>query len=171
MRNDLDKTFFYELNLVLNSVAKKLINNENLCKYLYYNEKNPLEQPELTIEQRTELMDKKIFTIPRTPFTDEQGSSIIIGLDRFESTNTNRTFIEYRIEFNVYSHVDLWTLERGLLRPYMILHEIHQMMQGDRTLGIGRLQFGGCRLSILDDSIAGYTTSYDNVDFGVTGTS
>jgi hypothetical protein len=53
----------------------------------------------------------------------------------------------------------------------MILHEIHQILHDNRTLGIGRVKFVSSQLNVLNPEMAGYIVRYDNIDYSMTGTS
>lgn len=157
--------FFYGLNKSMEKIAKCLLNSNNLCKLLYYDDDNPLDNLDLTVQQKTELLDKKFSIVPIVDFSDEKGSFLIIAFDSFNLNDFNPKFIDQSFSINVYSHKDLWKVKNGKLRPFLILNEIHQILEDSNMFGIGRVKLLGGSLEILSANMMGYSLKYRNIDF------
>lgn len=137
-----------------------LISSQNLCKYLYYNEDDPLSQP--TIDDISILLFNNLYITPVVPtITDVAKSLITIVLDDFRLENI--VLKNSKIVFNVLIHLDLWTMSgTGKLRPYSIMSEIDKLFNNQNLLGIGNLEFVNAKWIAANEKWHGYQISYKN---------
>lgn len=159
---------FKELNLYINNVLEMLVQNQNLCKYLYYDTKpdeDPLSKPNLTEEQRIGLLFKHIFPLPKLPSDSKVDASsyLTVFFDNIEKGGSIY-FKDSILTFNVFCHLDLWRIP-DRLRVYSIMEEIDLMFNNQSTVGIGKTQFQRSRLFSVNKDFAGYTITYRLVDF------
>lgn len=159
--------YFYKLNISMNEIVKCLLANEKLCKLIFYDETNIDDKPNLTNEQKDELIEKRLRTVPNIDFDDKVKTFIIIGFDDFSLNSTNPEFINQSISITIYCHKDIWKINNGQLRPFLILNEIHQVLCGSRDFGIGRLMLASGGLSVLSSEMAGYIIKYISTDFNL----
>lgn len=157
--------YFNGLNRAMEKIVKSLLARDSLCKLLYYDDDNPLSQPNLTPEQKDSLLRSKLRNIPDYPFTDEKGSFIIIAFDTFNINDTNPKFIDQTFGIDIYCHKDLWHIVDGRLRPFVMLDEVHQILEESNMFGIGRVKFIGSSLNVLTPEMMGYVVKYRNIDF------
>jgi hypothetical protein len=161
---------FKELNANINRVLLKLVDNQNICKYLYYNSSNPLS--EATITDTTSLLYTLIFPYPTSTeiFKDTNGtpiaSSVInVLFDKFKMTS-NSKFKVGELIFVVLCHISLWRLdETSELRPFCILNEIDEMFSEQKVIGIGKEEFNRCNLEWADQNYSGYQLTYKDYEF------
>ena len=161
---------FSELNENINKVLMKLIESQNLCKYLYYDTTDPLSGSD--ISDTTSLLYDKVFPYP-TPisvFKDADGiptaSSIInVFFDNYTLGKTNNKFKNGKLVIRVICHMDLWKLDTSQLRPYCILNEIDEIFNEQRVVGIGKGEFESCRLILEDENYSGYALVYKDYEF------
>ena len=131
---------FKELGTNLDVILTKLLNNQTLCKLLYYKDTNPLSQDDL--ESPEILLYTTIFPYPRTTELLSVASSIlIVGFDNFKATSGNN-FVGSILYFRILCHENQWQINSGL-RPYLIMNEISTMFNNEKVVGIGALSFGG----------------------------
>lgn len=161
---------FLELNPNINKVLMKLIENQNLCKYLYYNNSTPLSSA--AISDTTSLLYSKIYPFPTSVevFKDTNGSpvaSTIINVifDNFKIGNTNNKFKNGKLIFIILCHMSLWRLDTSEIRPYCLLNEIDEMFSEQRVIGIGKGEFESCNLVWQDSSYSGYRLTYKDYEF------
>jgi hypothetical protein len=160
---------FLEVNENINKVLDKLIQSQNLCKYLYYTTGNPLTEADIV--NTTSLLYDKIFPYPTSTeiFKDANGipeasSAINVLFDDFKPTSNNK-FMCGKLTFIVMCHTSLWKLDVSQLRPICILYEIAKMFTEQRVVGVGKGEFNGCNITWADKDYSGYRLSYKDYEF------
>jgi len=158
---------FEELNLNIDTVLMKLLSSQDLCKYLFYDEDDPMSQP--NIEDTSILLFDRIYPTPVSPtITDSAKSLITIIQDDFSLAQTNTAFKTSKIIFNILCHIELWRMPgTGKLRPYSILSEIDKLFNQQRVLGIGKLSFSNGRWIGVNDRWQGYQVAYKIYEFDI----
>lgn len=128
----------------LNNIKNKILDNQNLCKLLYYNQRNPLSQPNLddTSILYKDKLNQKLYFTPYTEDADSESKSTLnVVVTEFKLDQKSKYFKELKIEFIIMIHHDLWTLDDGsgdiILRPNAIWDEINRTFY-DNSSGIGR---------------------------------
>jgi hypothetical protein len=159
---------FQELNTYTNDVLMKLVGSQNLCKYLKYatdKDVDPLLMPDLSEDERIELLFKNIFPYPVIP--DERlvdaSAYLTTYFDNFERSG-NFYFKDSLLTFNIICHLDKWRIP-SKLRPYAIMNEIDQIYNDKRTNGIGKTQFYRSKMVWVNKEFAGYMLQYRLTDF------
>jgi len=156
---------FMSVDKDLSIITEWMLKNKNLCKMLYYTDRDALERPALNEEQRLALFGKQIKIVPKLYVDGSVLSYIIISMDNF-TPSANYEFRDNVISFDIICHFDQWNLLDFQLRPYRIAAEIDSMFNGKRLTGIGRLYFLGANQIILNDEFAGLTLMYQAVHGG-----
>lgn len=95
----------------------------------------------------------------KMPEHEEIKSYIIIGFDNFSMTS-NTEFRDCTINFDILCHNDYWDLGNFRMRPLKIAGYIDGIINKTQLTGIGRLEFLGCNMLVLDEALAGYSLSY-----------
>jgi hypothetical protein len=90
---------------------------------------------------------------------EEVMSYIIITYDNFVGTD-NPEFRDRTISFDIICHTDCWDLGNFRLRPLKIAGYIDGLLNKARLSGIGRLEFIGCNMLILNETFSGYSLMY-----------
>ena len=82
-----------ELGENLQKIVHRLMSNDRLVNLLYYTDKDPLNQPYLTWEQKQELVfEKLIKMIPRVGPKEDAKSIIVIKVCNAHTDPTNTEF-------------------------------------------------------------------------------
>lgn len=153
------KSSFMSINKDMRLLIDKILSNDRLCKMLYYTNKNPLDEPVLTDEQKMGLFGKNIKIIPKLYVDNAVLNYIWIKFDNFfESSNPE--FRDNTIEFDIVCHFDQWQMKDYNLRPYRIVAELDSMLDKQKLTGIGRLQFLGAKHININDEFAGVCLMY-----------
>ena len=139
--------------------------NKNLCKILYYTDRDALDRPNLTEEQRLSLFGKQIKIVPKLYVDGSVLAYVIITFDNF-TPSVNPQFRDNIITFDIVCHFDQWHLNDFQLRPYRIAAEIDSMFDNQHLTGIGELHFMGASQIILNDEFAGLTLMYEAIHGG-----
>lgn len=150
-------------------VAQKILENEKLCKLIYYNNNDPLHSPALNDEQKSELFDKLIAITPHLPTIEEQRSALMIRFDNFIMNETNPHYMDNTLLIDVICHKDLWKIKGKYfttLRPYAIAHELYKMFHDRKMEGIGKCNFIAAELLILgnDTDYSGIALSFQIIN-------
>ena len=132
---------------------------------LYYTDRDALDRPNLTEEQRLGMFGKQIKIVPKLYVDGSVLAYVIISFDNF-TPSANAQFRDNIITFDIICHFDQWHLKDFQLRPYRIAAEIDSMFDNQHLTGIGELHFMGANQIILNDEFAGLTLMYEAIHGG-----
>ena len=90
---------------------------------------------------------------------EEVKAYIVVTFDTFFPT-TNPEYRDCTITFNIFCHTDYWDIENFQLRPVKIAGYIDGILNNTKLTGIGTLQFFSARMSVLSDTLSGYSLVY-----------
>jgi len=166
-------TTIIHLDKYLNSILDKIYTSQNLCKYLYYDVKDPLSYSDFadTSILFTETDNKKIFT---TPFSidnaDIQKSTLTINISDSTVVPDNVFYKNIKVDFYIINNVRLWELTASAakytaLRTNAILHELSLLFLRIETIGIGYNQYSNVERFYPNQWFAGYVYCLDGIDF------
>lgn len=151
----------------LQKIVRRLMANDRLVNLLYYSDKDPLNQPYLTEEQkRTEVYEKLIKIIPRVGPKETAQSIIAIRVVNGHKDSSNSEFRNIKISIEVFVPLTQWIIKDSNLRPFAILGEIEESLEGKKVNGLGKMKGGDFDLNFLTEEIGAYEqnfwiTSYD----------
>jgi hypothetical protein len=146
-----------EIGENLQKIVKRLMANDNLVKLLYYTDKNPLSQPSLTQEQKQkEIFEKLIKVVPRIGPKETAHSMVAIRVTNGSKLGSNTEFRNVKISIEVFVPLTQWIIKDTNLRPFAILGEIEESLEGKTVNGLGKLEGGDFDLSFLTEEIGVY---------------
>ena len=149
-----------ELGSFMQRIVKRLMNNQNLLKLLYYTDKDPLSQSDISDDIiRKEIYEKLIKVIPRVGPKETASSLIAIKIDRGKA-NKNDEFRDIHFMVDVFVPLTQWIIKDENLRPFAIMGEIQKSLQGAKVDGIGQIIGGDCELNFLTEEISCYTITF-----------
>lgn len=156
-----------ELGQNLQKIMSRLLANQRLLKLLYYTDKDPYSQPDLTQEQiQKEIFEKLVKITPRVGPKETAHSIVVIKVNKGQTDNNNTEF--RNININVESFVPLtqWIIKDDNLRPFAIMGEIQKSLNGKTISGLGKMSGGDFILNFLTEEISAYEqefhlTTYD----------
>ena len=156
---------FMSVDKDLELITKWIMKNKNLCKILYYTDRDALDRPALNDKQKAELMGKNIKIIPKLYVDGSVLAYILISMDNF-TPSANPQFRDNIITFDIVCHFDQWQLKDFQLRPYRIAAELDSMFNNQHLTGIGELHFIGANQIVLNPEFAGLTLMYQAIHGG-----
>ena len=156
---------FMAVDKDLELITRWILKNKNLCKILYYTDRDALDRPALTEEQKSRLLGQQIKIVPKIYVDGSVLAYVIISMDNF-TPSANPQFRDNIITFDIVCHFDQWHLQDFQLRPYRIAAELDSMFDNQHLTGIGELHFMGASQIILNDEFAGLTLMYQAVHGG-----
>ncbi|MDO4379133.1 MAG: hypothetical protein Q4C64_08425 [Erysipelotrichia bacterium] len=98
-------------------IIKKMLENDELCKLLYYRQKDCLKAKNLTMEQKLSMIDNQIKLVPYLQITPECPIYVFVLMDNFKPNAKNPEFKDCNLVFCVLCHPDHWNLGNFKLRP------------------------------------------------------
>ena len=129
--------FFNELDEILNMAVSMLLQNDNICKLLYYYPSskdlkfNPIAQPK--IENTSSLLLDKIYPMPKMPDAETgQICFVDVNLAGGEPMRTNTGFRRIELVFDIVCHLDSWVIKGGY-RPLKIMSEIDALFNNQSS--------------------------------------
>lgn len=143
------------------NMANKLMQNQNLCRLLKYQVRDPFDKKKYEDVDGILLLNKQIMITPKIWDESTEKTSYVIAL--FESFTTNLFNADFKIDtisFDIACPYDEWVLDGQSLRPYLIMEEIDQMFNGAQMAGIGTLEFVTAERNVFTQQIGGYTMLY-----------
>lgn len=148
-------------------IVKRLLANQNLLKLLYYTDKDPLSHEDLTAEQiQDEVFEKLIKIVPRVGPKETAHSVVAIRIARGRGLVTNKEFKNVNISIEIFVPITQWIIKNTNLRPFAIMGEIQESLNGKKIEGLGKMVGGDFDLNFLTEEISAYEqtfviTSYD----------
>ncbi len=148
-------------------IVRRLMANQNLVKLLYYTDKDPLNNPDLTPEQlQNEVFEKLIKIVPRVGPKETAHSIISVRFTRGRQNLMNNEFKDVTISIEVFVPLTQWIIKDTNLRPFAIMSEIQKSLDGKTIDGLGKMTGGDFDLNFLTEEISDYEqifrlTSYD----------
>ena len=159
-QNYFPKSSFLSTDKDYSIIVKKILENDTLCKLLYYQQKDCLQAPNLTQKQKLTMIDNQIKLVPYLQVTSECPIYILILMDNFRPNMNNPEFKDCNIVFCVLCHPDHWNLGNFQLRPQKIVGELDAMFNDARLTGIGTLQWINAGNFLMSDDLMGMMVMY-----------
>ena len=145
----------------LQKIVTRLMANDNLVNLLYYTDKDPLSQPHLTDKQKqTEVFEKLIKVIPRVGPKETANSIIAIRVVNGKKISSNTEFRDVKISVEVFVPLTQWIIKDTNLRPFAILGEIEESLDGKTVNGLGKIKGGDFDLNFLTEEIGAYEQTF-----------
>lgn len=150
-----------ELGENLQKIVKRLLANDALVNLLYYTDKDPLNQPHLTEEEKTkEVFEKLIKIIPNVEERKDEKSIIAIRVISGIKDSSNTEFQTVKIAIETFVPMSAWIIKDTNLRPFAILGEIEKSLKGKSVNGLGKLEGGDFELSFLTKEMGVYEQTF-----------
>jgi hypothetical protein len=135
--------------------------NDNLVNLLYYTDKDTLNQPHLTDEQKKqEVFEKLIKIIPRIGPKEDAKSILSIRVVNGSKMNSNTEYRGVKISIEIFVPLTQWIIKDTNLRPFAILGEIEESLDGKTINGLGKMQGGDFDLNFLTEEIGAYEQTF-----------
>lgn len=151
-----------EIGQNLQKIMTRLFKNQNLLKLLYYTDKDPYSQPDLTQEQiQKEIYEKLIKIVPRVGPKETAHSIIVIKVNNGRSNPDNSEFEDISINIESFVPLTQWIIKDENLRPFAIMGEIQKSLNGKTINGLGKMVGGDFALNFLTEEISAYEQGFN----------
>ena len=147
-------------------IANKLMQNQNLCRLLKYQVRDPFDKAKFPDVNGEELINKQILILPKIWDESTEKTSYITALFTLFTPNPqNPEFKISTIRFDIACPYEEWIMDAHSLRPYLIMEEVDQMFNEAEMAGIGTLQFLRAETLTLTPWLGGYSMWYQINEF------
>lgn len=155
-----------ELGINLQKIVNRLLDNQNLLKLLFYTDKDPLSQPDLTkLQIQNQVFEKLVKVVPRVGPKDTAQSLISLRVVHGITNRENNEFRNFTICIEVFVPMTQWIIKNSNLRPFCIMGEIQKSLNNKVINGLGKLSRGDFSLNFLTDEISCYEMTFEITDY------
>lgn len=150
---------FLSVEKDMSIIVNKIFDNPRIQRLLYYTSPDALDRPNLTEDQKIELLKNNIKIVPKIKVDNVNYNYLLVSFNNFlESSNPE--FRDNIIEFDIICHLDNWQLRDFELRPFKIAAELDTMFNKKKMTGIGLLEFLSAQEKVLSDEYAAICLKY-----------
>ena len=150
-----------ELGVNLQYVVKRLLANQDFLKLLYYTDKDPLANEDLTNEQiQEEVFEKLVKIVPRVGPHETAHSVVAIRVARGQGLAANGEFRNIVISVEIFVPLTQWIIKDTNLRPFAIMGEVQKSLNGKKIEGLGKMVGGDFALNFLTEEIGAYEQTF-----------
>ena len=150
-----------ELGVNLQYVVKRLLANQDFLKLLYYTDKDPLANEDLTNEQiQEEVFEKLVKIVPRVGPHETAHSVVAVRVARGQGLAANGEFRNVVISVEVFVPLTQWIIKDTNLRPFAIMGEVQKSLNGKKIEGLGKMVGGDFALNFLTEEIGAYEQTF-----------
>ena len=139
-------------------IAKKLLDNQDLCKLLVNTDLDPLNpNTHPNNIDGISLLHKNIRVVPLVTAEDQTTESkIVLLFDEGEVNRSNSDNENLSLLINIYCPFKEWSITGDTLRPFAIMSEIRKSIQDKRINGLGEIVYRGFNVSTLTEEMGSY---------------
>lgn len=154
-----------ELGINLQKICSRLMANDNLVNLLYYTDLDPLGQTKLTDEAKAKLLNDLICVVPKVGTRKDSRSVIALYIPKASSISGNKEFKNVIIAIDIFVPLTQWIIKDSNLRPFAIMGEIQNSLNGKTVNGLGKIQGGDFDLVQLTDEMSIYRQTFTITEY------
>ncbi len=150
----------------LQKIISRLMDNQNLLKYLYYSDKDPLSHEDLTEEQiKKEIFEKLVKVTPRIGSKETAQSLILVRCSQGSRLGANSEFKLINFIVEIYVPDTQWLIKGQNLRPFAIMGEIQKSLDGKLINGLGKLTGGDFQYNFSSEEMTCYFQNFEVIAY------
>lgn len=156
---------FSVLGSNLFKVLLKFSQNQNFCRLLYYTDEEPLDVSKAPVVGNS-LIHQHLRIIPKLDDLEKTPHSVVaILFDSFDLMMANPEFANVNLDIVVACPLDSWILSDNNLRPFLLMDEIDNMLNGKRLAGFAKLKFLSAKRIDVSSNLSVYRMVYNCNEF------
>lgn len=147
-----------EFGPILQTLAKELSNNDNLCRLLCNTTDTPLDAP----CAQTKIIGNNIRIVPKITGKEEE-STIVLVFKQAAHNSKNDEFSDLQLLVYVWAPLTQWNIlinGKPALRPFSIISEIQKTIYKKALNGIGVITGGNFNLDTLTTETGSYCVEF-----------
>lgn len=155
-----------ELGLSLQKIVSRLLENDDLVKLLYHEDKDPLSKAAFDKEfKQKEIFEKLIKIVPHVGTNEDSKSRLVIYITKAGKSPKNNEFKNVNIHISIFVPLTNWIIKDTNLRPFAILGQVQSSLDGKVINGLGRLSGGDFELKMLTEEMSCYEQTYSLIEY------
>lgn len=149
-----------ELGPNLIKICKKLLDNQNLIKFLVNSDKDPLNHPDIK-DPLQEVFQKYVKVVPLLLDEDmTTKSKVVLFFEQGIANETNPDHENLLLLINIYTPFKEWIISGNNLRPFAIMSEVRKSIQDKRINGLGEIIYDSFDLATLTEEMSCYSLRF-----------
>ncbi len=149
-----------EIGKNLQKIILRLLANDELVKYLYYTDRDPLSNEIVPENVKLKEVYKKLIKIVPRIGPKEAAHSIITVRADSSMQSINGEFKDVKIDIEVFVPLEQWIIKDDNLRPYAIMGAIEKSLVGKRVDGLGKISGGDFSLNFLTEEMSCFKQTF-----------
>lgn len=155
-----------ELGSNLQKIISRLMANDDLVKLLYFEDKDPIGHMPLTTEEKQEkIFEELIHVVPKVGTREDSKCVIAVYVSKGSKISSNNEFTNIHISIDVFVPLTQWIIKDTNLRPFAILGQIQESLEGKTINGLGKLSGGDFDLTLLTEEMSVYRQTYSLTEY------
>lgn len=151
--------FLGELGINLQKIMKRLLANQNLLRYLYYTDKDPLNTDKENISSKTAYGDGSNSIVRIVPLIEDKVDStsiLVLRVVEGEPFDENTEFLNIKLAIEIFVPITQWVMKDSNLRPFAIMGEVQRSLEGRTINGLGKIKGDGFSTNFFTNEISAY---------------
>lgn len=147
------------LGLNLQLLLKRLGANQKLLRYLFYSDEDPLSPEKIDVTFK-DVWQKNILPVPIIGTKDDSTSVISLKVLNGVEHEGNSEFIDVFLNIEVFVPITQWILKSDNMRPFLIMGEILESLDGKKIEGLGNLTALNFSINFLTEEMSCYEMQF-----------
>lgn len=151
--------FLQEMGPNMQKIIKRLLANKKLLRLLYYTDKDPLSEQKEDVSKEVIYKDGitgLIRVVPRVSERENSQSIITFRILRGNPNEDNSSFLDIYFFVEIFCPLDQWVIKDENLRPYAIMSEVQQSLEGKEINGLGTISGSGFDANFFTEEIGAF---------------
>ena len=145
-----------ELGINLQKICSRLLANNKLVNLLYYEDTDPLSQSNLTDDEKRKIFNDLLCIVPKIGVREDSKSVISIYIPQAAGLAGNSEYKTVTIAIDIFVPLTQWIIKDSNLRPFAIMGQIQESLNGKTINGLGKIKGGDFDLALLTDEMSTY---------------
>lgn len=155
-----------EIGENLQKIVRRLMANDNLVNLLYYTQVDALTRPHLTQEEKEKLIFEKLIKLtPRIGPKETAQSMVTVRVDKAFQLESNPEFKTVIIAIETFVPNTEFYINGDNLRPYAILGEIEESLNGKTVNGLGKMVGGDFSFNYVTEEISCFEQTFTIISY------
>lgn len=157
-----------ELGENLQKIMKRLLANQKLLRYLYYTDKDPLNNSKDDVTSDEAYRDGRTGVVRIVPVIDEKDNSqsvLTLRILKGVPSEENSEFLEIYFVIEVFVPTEQWIMKGANLRPYAIMGEVQRSLDDKKINGLGEIKGSGFSVNFFTEEISAFLMSFRIIQY------
>lgn len=166
--NEKQVRYLEELGPNLMKIIKRLLANQNLLRYLYYTDKDPLNPEKADVSAKEVYQDGMNGLIRIVPIIRDVTSAtsfLTLHVLKGDVVSENNEYLDIYFSIETFTPPEQWAIKGENLRPYSIMSEIQKSLEDKMINGLGRIQGSGFSVNFFTEEMTAFVQRFRITQF------